>query len=192
MADTRDRIATATRRLFARHGIEGVSMRRVAREVGVTAPAIYRHYGGRRELLEEITQAGFGLLMQRLERALDAPGTPLERILRLFAGYLDFALEHPRHFDFLFLDRRPNLRSMEELREPGVSPTATLLRAEVEAAMEAGELRRDDVHETCLALWAQAHGLIALYRAGRFGDDADGFRGLYRRSMQRLIEGLAA
>ncbi|MGH7588543.1 MAG: TetR-like C-terminal domain-containing protein [Gemmatimonadota bacterium] len=68
----------------------------------------------------------------------------------------------------------------------------TILKAEVQAAMEAGEIRRDDVHETCLALWAQAHGLIALHRAGRFDDDPEGFRGLYRRSLERLIEGIAA
>lgn len=119
-------------------------------------------------------------------------GTPLERILRLFAGYLDFALDHPRHCDFLFLDWRPNQRTSGQLREPGVSPTVTILKAEVEAAMEAGEIRRADVHETCLALWAQAHGMIALHRAGRFDDDPEGFRGLYRRSLERLIEGIAA
>jgi AcrR family transcriptional regulator len=191
MRDTRERIATATRRLFDRDGIEAVSMRRVAREVGVTAPAIYRHYRGRSELLEEITQEGFGILMRRLEETLTEPGTPLERILRLFDGYLEFAVDHPRHFDFLFLDRRPNVRSMEELRQPGVSPTATLLRAEVEAAMKAGQIEPEDVNETCLTLWAQAHGLIALYRAGRFGDAPEALREVYRRSLERLVEGLA-
>jgi AcrR family transcriptional regulator len=166
-------------------------MRRVARKIGVTAPAIYRHYGGRDELLEEITGAAFDILLRRLDEALAAPGTPLERILRLYDGYLDFALEHPRHFDFLFLDWRPNQRTMGKLKEPGASPTVTILKAEVEAAMEAGEIRRDDVHEICLALWAQAHGLIALHRAGRFADDPEGFRGLYRRSLERLIEGIS-
>jgi AcrR family transcriptional regulator len=190
-SDTRERIAKATRRLFDRHGLDGVSMRRVAREVGVTAPAIYRHYGGRGELLEEITDAAFGILVRRLEKALAEPGTPVERILGLFDGYLDFALRHPRHFDFLFLEWRPNLRSVRELLQPGASPTAPLLKAEVEAAMDAGELKRDDVPETCLALWGQAHGLLALYRAGRFHDDPEGFRGLYRRSLGRLLEGLA-
>jgi AcrR family transcriptional regulator len=192
MTDTRERIATATRQLFDRHGLEGVSMRRVARKVGVTAPAIYRHYDGRDELHEEITGAAFEILLRRLDGTLAVPGPPLERILRLFDGYLDFALDHPRHFDFLFLNWRPNQRTVGELKEPGASPTVTILRAEVEAAMEAGEIRRNDVHETCLALWAQAHGLIALHRAGRFADDLDGFRGLYRRSLERLIEGIAA
>lgn len=189
--DTRERIARATRRLFDRHGLDGISMRRVAREVGVTAPALYRHYRDRGELLEEITGAAFDILVRRLEKALDEPGTPLERILRLFDGYLEFAVEEPRHFDFLFLEWQPNLRSVRELSQPGASPTAPLLKAEVEAAMEAGELRRDDVPETCLALWGQAHGLLALYRAGRLHDDPDGFPGIYRRSMRRLIEGLA-
>jgi AcrR family transcriptional regulator len=189
--DTRERIANATRRLFDRHGLDGVSMRRVAQEVGVTAPAIYRHYRGRVELLEEITGAAFDILVRRLEKALDEPGTPLERILRLFDCYLEFAVEQPRYFDFLFLEWRPNLRSVRELSQPDASPTAPLLIAEVEAAMEAGELRRDDVRETCLALWGQAHGLLALHRAGRFHDDLDGFQGIYRRSLRRLVEGLA-
>lgn len=192
MADTRKRIAVAARGLFERHGIEAVSMRRVARKVGVTAPAIYRHYEGRQELLEEITAAGLEMLRGRLEEALVPPGTPLERILRLFDGYLDFAIESPEYFDFLFLERRPNVLRMSELRRPGGPPTAMLLAVEVEAAMRVGELARDDVGETCIALWGHSHGLIAFFRAGRFGDDVEGFRSIYRRSLHRLVQGLAA
>lgn len=80
---------------------------------------------------------------------------------------------------------------MEELGQPGVSPTAILLRAEVEAAMIAGQIEPEDVNETCLTLWAQAHGLIALHRAGRFGDDPEALRQVYRRSLERLVKGLA-
>ena len=62
---------------------------------------------------------------------------------------------------------------------------------EVADAQTAGALKQDDPWEVALPLWAHSHGLIALYRAGRFSCDAKEFRALHARALQRLLEGLA-
>ena len=41
------------------------------------------------------------------------------------------------------------------------------------------------------SLWAHAHGLVALYRVGRFGSDPALFRGIFRRSLHRHLEALS-
>jgi len=62
----------------------------------------------------------------------------------------------------------------------------------VEEAVSAGYFRRDDVWDVTMALWAHGHGLICLYRAGRFSFSAQQFRNFYHASLRRTLEGLKA
>lgn len=57
-------------------------------------------------------------------------------------------------------------------------------------AQQAGALRAGDPWDIAMSLWAHAHGLIALYRAGRFSYDERQFRAFYEASLQRLLDGL--
>jgi hypothetical protein len=61
----------------------------------------------------------------------------------------------------------------------------------VKEAMNSGELRKDDVWEVTMTISAEAHGLITLYMGGRFQLDEKNFKALFRRSIRRLVHGLA-
>jgi hypothetical protein len=72
------------------------------------------------------------------------------------------------------------------------SPTLNVVADAVEDAMRDGVLRPDDVWDVTMTLWAHTHGLIVLYRAGRFNFDDAAFRAYYEASLQRLLRGLEA
>jgi hypothetical protein len=58
--------------------------------------------------------------------------------------------------------------------------------------MEKGRLRRDDIWEIAMELWAHVHGYLMLYRGGRFNLSEEKFRILVQRSLRRLVNGLKA
>ena len=58
-ASTSERIAKAARLLLDKEGVEGVTMRRVAKAVGITPMALYRHYPDRAGLLNALADEGF-------------------------------------------------------------------------------------------------------------------------------------
>jgi hypothetical protein len=70
------------------------------------------------------------------------------------------------------------------------SPTLNVAADAVEDAMRVGVLRKDDVWDVTMTLWAHTHGLIVLYRTGRFNFDEAAFRAYYEASLQRLLRGL--
>jgi len=72
------------------------------------------------------------------------------------------------------------------------SPTLNPIADAVNGAMRAGLLRKDDVWEVALELWAVTHGYVTLHRAGRFNLSEKEFRALVRRALRRLIHGLKA
>lgn len=188
---TADRLLHAARTLFETEGAEAVSMRRVAAKAGVTPMAIYRHFDSRDALLWRICDDAFEEIARHWQ-ARARGGDPLQRVLATQRIYLDFALAHPHLFDYAFGIQRGQARRFPEDFRERRSPTLTVVADAVENAMQAGALRRDDAWDVAMTLWAHTHGLVALYRAGRFSLDERSFRAFYDASLQRLLAGLQA
>lgn len=186
---TADRILRAARTLFEREGAAGVSMRRVAAAVGLTPMAIYRHFPNRDALLKRIGDDSFDAIARHWD-ARGRGGDVLGRLLAVQRIYLDYALAHPHLFDHAFSTARDDARRFPEDFHARRSPTLNVVADAVQDAMRAGVLREDDVWDVAMTLWAHTHGLIALYRAGRFNIDEAAFRRYYEASLQRLLRGL--
>ena len=189
MSDLRIRISAAAHDLFLREGLDGFSMRRIADIVGVSAPAIYRHYKNKDELLNEVITAGLRTLEGYLQPALQAE-TPLERLQQLVERFLDFALEQPQTYHCAFMVPSKAIGQLsDELARHNWS-TFQLAVEQVAECMETGVFKKDDPMEISIMLWAEAHGLITLFKMHRFGPDAELFKIIYRRSIERLFNGL--
>lgn len=189
---TADKILKAAHRLFDREGADAVTMRRVAEAVGITPMAIYRHFPTRDALLKQLSADSFNAVAHEWEVQRDKRRDVLKRLFALAGPYLDYALAHPHLFDHAFSVRRDDARRYPEDFRAGLSPTFNVVVDTVIEGMAKGVLRQDDPHDVAMAIWAQQHGLIALYRAGRFSLDEAAFRAFYLQSMERLIHGLKA
>jgi len=185
----RKRISQAAQELFLEQGLEGVSMRKVAKMAGVSAPAIYRHYENKDDLLREIIDEGLQILETYLEPALEEP-TPLERLNRLADRFLDFAIEQPKYFEFAFMIPSRSISDVRtELAEKNWV-TFNMALKQIGACMEAGIFKKDDPLAAAITIWAGVYGLIALHRMHRFGPDDELFRQIYRGSVDRMLDGL--
>src|SRR4051794_34921226 len=166
-------------------------MRRVAEVVGITPMAIYHHFENRELLLNFVTDREFGKFLGYIEKRPQrgAVGT---RLIGAMQAYVDYAFDRPRIFDYVFAEARPGARRYPEDFRARRSPTLNPIADLVARGMESGYLKRDDIWEVALELWAHTHGYVALYRAGRFTLKEDEFRSLLQRSLKRLIHGLKA
>lgn len=188
---TAEKILRAAHKLFDREGADAVTMRRVAEAVGITPMAIYRHFPTRDALLKRLSDDSFNAVAHEWG-AHARHGDVLKRLLALAGPYLDYALAHPHLFDHAFSVRRDDARLYPEDFRAGRSPTFNVLIEAVTEGMAQGVLKRDDPLDVSMAIWAQQHGLIALYRAGRFSYDETQFRAFYLQSLRRLIDGIKA
>ncbi len=188
---TADRIAQVALSILEKEGPEAVSMRRVAQAVGITPMAIYHHFPSREALLNTITDREFAKLLSHIE-AHPLRGSIEDRLLAVMEGYVDYAFEQPRVFDFVFSRVRPGARQFPKdfraRKSPTLNPVADMLAAE----MEKGNLKKDDVWEVAFALWAHVHGYVVLYRGGRISLPEKDFRNLLHRSLRRFLYGLKA
>jgi AcrR family transcriptional regulator len=167
-------------------------MRGLAKEIGVTAPALYRYYDGREAVLADVVRHAYRVFMSYLYRALEAP-TPKERFTRAGEGYLDFAIEHPRWYQIMFSG--PGRLGMGKKVPEDVEAMGCAIHQfwidRVSECMRAGILVEGDPLDTSFTLWAHSHGMIHLFHQGLLGKDVEAFRKMFIESGARLMAGIA-
>lgn len=188
----RERILGCACELYRKDGLDGFSMRQLARDVGVTAPALYRHYKSREHVLADVVREAYREFTSYLYHALEGR-TPWERMVRAANGYLEFAIEHPRWYEILFV--APDQMGMAILPDDLEAQGHAIHQFwvdRVRECMDAGLFRRGDPLQISLTMWAHAHGLVTLFNHGQFGRDEESFRNQFRASGRQMLVGLAA
>ena len=187
---TSTRIYQSALRMLEAEGPQAVSMRRVAKEVGITPMAIYHYFPSKEALLDAVVNTEFEHLVEFFDRA-GRERSFEAAMVHIMDGYIDYGLAHPRIFDYVFSAPRPGARRFPEdfraRRSPTLNVTADLLTSWIEEK----RIKRDDVWEIAMELWAHVHGYLALWQGGRFAMPEEEFRELIRRSLRRLLHGLA-
>jgi len=151
----RREIVESARRILERDGEPALTMRRLAADVGMKAPSLYKHFPDKASLEIELIVLGFEESAAAFEAALAT--RPRSQIAALGAAYRRYAREHP-HIYRLMTDRPlPRERLPAGLEYRAAAPLAQAMGS-VAAAR---------------AAWALAHGLVMLEINGRFPADAD-------------------
>jgi AcrR family transcriptional regulator len=181
---TRERLVAAARELYLRDGPERFSLREVARQVGLSPAAVYRHFADKETLLRAVCLTGFETFRTYLMRALGAK-TPRARLDAASEGYLRFALENPLDYRVIFTGS-----VLEPIGDPG--ETFQFLVDRVRECIEARVLAKGDPVLVATSIWAHVHGLCSLRLSGHLstlGDD-EAFARFYHHSTESLISGL--
>lgn len=193
---SREQILSCARDIYLAEGLTGLSLRAVARCAGITAPAIYRHFDDKEDLLWAVCQKGHEHFARYLARGLKG-NDARERLVLTGMGYLDFAREHRAYYVIMFV-APPQHFGLDRLAERNADEggaTFQMLVDRVRECIDAGVLADGDPTALALVIWGHVHGLVTLEqripprRGGPVASAAD-FAALYRRSIEALIDGL--
>jgi AcrR family transcriptional regulator len=159
-----DEVVVAARRLLEEEGAGALTMRRLAEQLGIKAPSLYKHLPDKAALEAAIIATGLEEAAARFEQAVDstttggdAAGGGAAAIAALAAAYREFALAHPHLYRLMHNGPLPRQH----------------LPAGVEDRAAAPVLRVAGSRARARALWAFAHGMVMLELDQRFPADAD-------------------
>jgi AcrR family transcriptional regulator len=183
---TRDKILTAARKAFERHGLEGLSLRSVAAKVGITPMAIYRHFKSKEALIDALVLDALEEWSARV--AALPPLRGVAKVEQLSEAFLDFALREPRRFEAAFLLPSRKARRYPDDFAAGRSPAGNVQLQALEEGIRQGELAASSPVEIVLINSALSQGLVTLYRAGRIAGGEEEFRALYHRATRRVFQ----
>ncbi|MCO1659294.1 TetR/AcrR family transcriptional regulator [Pseudonocardia humida] len=163
----RDDIVRAGAELLDEAGDEqAVTLRAVARRVGITAPSIYAHFADRQAILLAVAAGAFAELDEQLRRARDAADAdPVARLRATCAAYLEFARTRPQRYRVMFggvwnAEQAVAGGSITQAQATELGQDVLgLLIAELRACVESGASRSTDAAADAVALWLGLHGL---------------------------------
>jgi len=184
MSESKVDILNCARDLFLEEGLSHFSMRKVAACVGFSATALYRHYANKEALLFHVLLHGFRIFSDYLTR-VDEGQEPMACLEDTAAAYLNFALDEHAYYEMMFMssEQMTGLKKLNEGGIDGFQQTFAILQRRVQNAIAAGVLQSTDSFTAAYAIWAFAHGQIALYLCGRIELGREQFVTLYRELM---------
>jgi AcrR family transcriptional regulator len=179
----RDRLLAAARTVLAREGVEGLTLRAIAREAGVSHGAPLRHFPTLGRLLAALSAEGFQQLMASVAAAVGEPELgdddrhdgdghdddsgqrgARHRLARAGRGYLRFAVAEPGVYSVMF---RPELADIDDPGYQAASAASFDQLVELVAAAQATGWQADrPTNRLAAVLWANVHGLAELWLHG--------------------------
>ena len=184
--DLKNALVRSARAQISKGGAAALNLRALAREVGVTHPAVYRHFASKEVLLEAVAQEGFEDLADALHESVERGKDGLEPTLyALTNAYLDFALENPELTRVMFALIPAEARMKNEALYAALKRAYAALTQCVEA------LEGDTLVDSAV-VWATLHGLAKLtieQQVPKLTDPAQR-EGVVARAVRVLARGL--
>jgi AcrR family transcriptional regulator len=147
--------------LVREQGLQGWTLRGVARRVGVSHAAPYHHFSDVEALLGAVTALGFDQLRREMLAALEPVEDLRERLLTVGRSYAQFGAANPGLYQVMFREVRSDAQGSDEGREAGLLALGVFLQ-EIAAGQEAGLVRGGSPMELMLPAWSLLHGFITL------------------------------
>jgi AcrR family transcriptional regulator len=149
--------------IINRSGPEGLTLRAVAKRLGVTAAATYRHFDSKKALLAAVATDGFTALLEEVRAATDEAGPdPRARYEAMAVGYLRFAVAHPDHFRVMY---GPQV-DFDDVAVAERRAAFEMLTDAIEACQAAGLAAPGPAWAIANRAWAYAHGVVTLHLHG--------------------------
>lgn len=165
----RDALIAAAVDILSTEGIDGLSLRALAKATGVTQAAPYSHFRDKDDLLAAVAEGGFQrLALQMAEDATGADSTT-QRIERLMTSYIHFAQNNKPLFGVMFG------REISDMKKyPTLAMTAGKSYALISAALSRQPGGAENTRFLSLAIWSLCHGLTTLIIENRVAPEQFG------------------
>lgn len=147
-------------RQLAESGVSGLSLKAIAKLMGITAPALYRYFASRDDLVTELILSAYRDLAEVAEAAAGTEDAPRDRLVAIAAAIREWARGNPHRYLLLYGTPVPGYAAPAEATD--------LARRIFAPVQQAFSQDPDQVLHRSLTFWTRVHGVISLEIAGHF------------------------
>lgn len=157
---------------------DAVTLRSVARQVGIAAPSIYAHFADRDAVVWAAVRRVFDDIAATVGTATSGVADPEERLVTGCQAYVDYGMRHPARYRILFAREFPPGTARAPVAVPSIgAPTMllddrfppvggevfALLVDGIERCVSAGRSESSDLFDDAIAVWVALHGMVSLW-----------------------------
>jgi AcrR family transcriptional regulator len=165
--------------ILERDGIQALSVRKLAAEVGTSTMVVYTHFGSMTGVVDAIASEAFDRFAQVLA-GVPETDDPVADFISMGSVYHRFAMDKPQRYQLMFGTVAPAalLTQRNDLTVTGHAGSSDAsfqtLRRSVRRMIEAGRIRDGDDAAIAGRIWSVIHGGVMLEMAGFFGHEGHG------------------
>ena len=149
--------------------LEDLSLRALAKEVGVTPTAAYNHFADKMALMVEMKTEGFQRFDAFLNSALVSvrDASPEDKVRTLGRAYMNFAFEHPGIFNLIFF-WTPEQKYLTDALAQAAACGESLLKGIVAEMLQVDGIELNDYQRSVASFsaWSMVHGITLLLKTG--------------------------
>jgi AcrR family transcriptional regulator len=165
--DLKNALVQAGVEILAEEGLGGLSLRKVAKQAGVSHAAPYAHFADKQALIAAISTEGFKQLYFQIEAVLEKDrGKPEKLLIETAWAYVQFALNAPDRFKLMFssvLEKEKEYAEFMEISQENFSQLVEI----VEICQQVGVLRSGASDIVAVSIWSTVHGFTSLLLEGQ-------------------------
>ena len=188
--DLRRALLDSALAIIEEQDIAALSLRQVARRVGVSHTAPYRHFADKEALLAAVAEEGFQEFCRYLEKARDAESTSLNQLQTTGIAYVEYALRYPTHYRVMFGSYCADEDAFPSLTTRANQSFQILVNI-IEAGQAKKEIKPGEAQLLALANWSLVHGLAMLLIDNHLGIEEDAVQPLIQQTIRLMETGMA-
>jgi AcrR family transcriptional regulator len=196
-------------------GASALTLRGIARALGIAAPSIYHYYSNRDELVTALIVDAFNAIAESQHAALASAlvDDPSAQLTRLALAYRQWAIQYPQRYLLVFGTPIPGYVAPEEITLPAAASGFVPITQTVQAALTAGRLRVErlppltpalksmleawqeveeqsdiEVLYLALVLWSRMHGLVMFEVNGQYPSFITDAGEIFQREMNQVVD----
>ncbi len=183
---TKQKILDTARNILVSQGMQGLSMRTLAKEIDYSPSAIYKYYDSKEAILQAIREEGIALSSAMQVEAINQAESPADKLLASGRAYLRFAELYPEHYLLLFTTRDLPPESIQAIFN---DPKFTGLPQIIQDGIDQGVFRLPPGYTPDLLgmqAWVTVHG-IAMLKLGLLHSAQEEFNPVADQILQTFI-----
>lgn len=158
----RDKILDTSRDLLFNKGHTSLSMRRIAKEVGVSATSIYLHFDNKDHLLHTLIEESVEELSSSIELNYNENTSVITQFESVIQGYINFALNNPEKYQIIYMVKSDAMARYPKEKFRRARRCYELLVKIITKGVAEQVMEEEDPITAAYSIWAQLHGVISV------------------------------
>lgn len=171
--ELREKVLESALEIISEKGLDGLTMRHLAKRTGMTAPNLYNYFSGKDEIYIHLIIRGFEMLQADLTAARDRHADKTDRLRAMVDAYMTFGMNRPRYYDIMFTRPTPKYNDYVGTPLEGISAVEYKISMDIAAmALDAAaavlgpEYGEEILTRRLVQAWSLMHGMITLNNSG--------------------------
>ena len=184
----REKILDTSRHLLFSEGYSAISMRKIAKQIGVTATSIYLYFENKDHLVHTLIEESVEELSVSIEKSAAKESGTLEKFEAIIKGYADFALTNPEKYQVIYMVQSERMARYPKEKFRKARRGYALLESVIQQGIIEGLMELEEPMIAAYSIWAQLHGVISVVLNQRLDSRIDKNK-FIEESMDHIVQG---